>query len=68
MILKNIFKKGGTFGDFPGEPVVKNLPSSAGDAGSIPGCGTEIPHALGQLNYMPQLPSLHDANYGARAL
>ena len=24
-------------GDFPGDPVVKNLPSSAGDAGLIPG-------------------------------
>lgn len=35
------------WGDFPGEPAVKNLPSSARDAGLIPGCGTEIPHALG---------------------
>ena len=31
--------------DFPGGPVVKNLPSSAGDVGSIPGQGTKIPHA-----------------------
>ena len=36
-------------GDFPGGPVVKNLPSNAGDAGSIPGQGTEIPHTAGQL-------------------
>ena len=36
--------------DFPGGPVVKNLPSNAGDAGSIPGQGTEIPHAVGQLS------------------
>ena len=36
--------------DFPGRPVVKNLPSKAGDAGSIPGLGTKIPHAAGQLN------------------
>ena len=50
--------------DFPGGPVVKNLPSNAGDAGSIPGQETKIPHALGQLilrgNYwacMPQLDS-----------
>ena len=50
--------------DFPGGPVVKNPPSSAGDAGSIPGQGTKIPHAAGQLspchNYwacMPQLES-----------
>ena len=35
--------------DFPGGPVVKNPPSSAGDAGSIRGQGTKIPHAVGQL-------------------
>ena len=29
--------------------MVKNLPSGAGDAGSIPGRGTKIPHAAGQL-------------------
>ena len=39
-----------TLGDFSGGPVVKNLPSNAGDAGSIPGRGTKIPHALGQLS------------------
>ena len=32
--------------DFPGGPVVKNLPASAGDMGSIP--AREIPHAAGQ--------------------
>ena len=31
----------------PSGPVVKNLPSNAGDAGSIPGRGTKIPHAAG---------------------
>ena len=36
--------------DFPGGPVVKDPPSSAGDVGSIPGQGTKIPHALGQLS------------------
>ena len=36
--------------DFPGGPVVKKLPSSAGDAGSILGQGTKIPHAAGQLS------------------
>ena len=36
--------------DFPGGPVVKNLPSNAGDPGSIPGWGTKIPHAMGQLS------------------
>ena len=33
---------------FPGGPVVKNLPSNAGDEGSILGRGTKIPHAAGQ--------------------
>ena len=33
----------------PGGPVVKNLPYNAGDAGSIPGQGTKIPRAAGQL-------------------
>ena len=35
---------------FPGGPVVKNPPSYAGDAGSIPGWGTKIPQATGQLS------------------
>ena len=44
--------------DFPGGPVVKNLPSNAGDAGSILGQGTKIPHAEGQLSpCAPQLLS-----------
>ena len=29
--------------------MVKNPPSNAGDVGSIPGWGTKIPHAMGQL-------------------
>ena len=36
--------------DFPGGPVVNNLPYNAGDAGSIPSQGTKIPHAMGQLS------------------
>ena len=44
-----LFKNEGE-GDFPGGPVVENPPSNAGDAGSIPGQGTKIPHALGQLS------------------
>ena len=36
--------------DFPGGPVVKNPSSNAGDTGSIPGQGTKIPHAIGQLS------------------
>ena len=33
--------------DFPGGPLVKYLPFNAGDAGSIPGPGIKIPHAVG---------------------
>ena len=36
--------------DFPGGPVVKNLPSSAGDMGSISDQGTNIPGAAEQLS------------------
>ena len=36
--------------DFPHGPVVKNLSCNAGDTGSIPGWGTKIPHAAGQLS------------------
>ena len=36
--------------DFPGGPVVKNLSFNAGDVGLIPGWGTKIPNALGQLS------------------
>ena len=37
-------------GDFPGGSVVGNPPSNAGAVGSIPGGGTKIPHAAGQLS------------------
>ena len=30
--------------------MVKNSPCNAGDKGSVPGRGTKIPHATGQLN------------------
>ena len=36
--------------DFLDDPVVGNLPSSAGAMGSTPGPETKIPHAEGQLN------------------
>ena len=36
--------------DFPGGPVVKNLPCNARDASSIPGWGTKIPYAMKQLS------------------
>ena len=41
--------------DFPGGRVVENLPCNAGDAGSIPGWRTKIPHVLEQLSLVPQL-------------
>ena len=36
--------------DTSGGPVVKNLPSNAGDVSSIPGQGTKTPHAMVQLS------------------
>ena len=36
--------------DFPGGPVVKNPPSTAGDVGSISDRGTNVPRALWQLS------------------
>ena len=46
--------------DFPGGPVVKNLPSNVGDAGLIPGRGTKIPHAVGQLSLRAPEPVRHN--------
>ena len=39
--------------------MVKNLPSNAGDVGSIPGRETKIPHASGQL--IPQAATTEPA-------
>ena len=36
--------------DFPGGPVVKNLPSSVADVGPIAGGGSKIPQAAEQLS------------------
>ena len=36
--------------DFPGSPVAKNPPSTAGHLSSISGPGAEIPHAAGRLS------------------
>ena len=38
------------FLDFPGGPVAKSPPANPGDMGLIPGPGTKIPHATGQLS------------------
>ena len=45
--------------DLPGSPGVNSLSCHVGDAGSIPGQGTEIPHATGQLNLHAATNSLH---------
>ena len=36
--------------DFPGGPEVKNLPSSTGETGSMPGWGTKFPRSSEQLS------------------
>ena len=41
-------QQGDWLGDFPGGSVVKNLTANAGDIGSIPGLGTEIPCPSGK--------------------
>ena len=65
MEIKAIYRKGKLNSiiqwDFPCGPVVKNPPSNAGDAGSIPGQGTKIPHAVGQLRPAPQRKVAHAA-------
>ena len=45
--------------------MVKNLPSNAGDVGSIPGQGTKIPHAAGQLS--PCTATTEPTRFGAHA-
>ena len=45
------------FGDLPGGPVLKNLPSNGGEEGLIPGWETKIAHAMGQLSWRSQLLS-----------
>ena len=46
--------------NFPGGLVVKNLPSNAGDVSSIPGQGTKISHAMGQLSPHALEPTHHN--------
>ena len=64
MFNKYYFPCRNNFEDFLGGPVVKNLPSNAGDAGSIPGWGTKIPHAAGQLS--PRATTTEPVRSGAR--
>ena len=46
--------------DFPSGPGVKDPPSKAGYTGSIPGWGTKIPHAVGQLRLHTLEPTYHN--------
>ena len=55
-----------SYRDFLSGPVVKNLPSNAGDLGSIPGRGTKIPHAKGQLSPCTTTTELSRLNERAR--
>ena len=50
LLLMQVFNKVTDHGDFLGDLVVKNPPSNAGDVGLIPGWGTKIAHARGQLS------------------
>ena len=61
--IENWIKKSGK--DLPGGPVVKNLPSNAGDAGSIPGQGTKVPHVAGQLSL--RTATTEPSHFGAHA-
>ena len=53
-------------GNFPGGPMVKNLPSSAEDSGSTPDWGTKIPYVMGQLS--PCATTTEHTNSEARGL
>ena len=50
------------FGDFPGDPVVKNPPCNARDTSLIPGVGTNTPHASEQLNPTTTEPACSGAH------
>ena len=41
--------------DFPGGPVVKNLPSITGNMAAIPGWGIKIPHVRGNQAHVESL-------------
>ena len=49
---------------FPGGSVVKNSPSNAGDVGLMPGCGSKIAHAKGQLSLCTAREKLACGNEG----
>ena len=45
-LISKIYKEHTQFRDFPGGPLVKNLPCNAQGTGSIPGQGSKIPTCL----------------------
>ena len=45
--------------DFPGDPVVKNLPSNAEDGSLIPSWGTKIPRCLMAIKLMLHTREAH---------
>ena len=51
---EKFLKKKTAVQDFPGGPVVQNLPCNAGNVGSISGWGTKIPHTVGATKPMCQ--------------
>ena len=51
--------------DFPGGPVVKNPPCNAEDGGLIPGWGTKMPRASGQLS--PCAPTTEPYHHNERS-
>ena len=51
--------------DSTGGPVVKNLPSNAGDVGSIPGQGIKTPHGKGQLGPQATTTNTKPTHFGA---
>ena len=50
-----------TTGDFPGSPVVKTLPSSAGGMRSIPGQGAKMTHIL-----WPKIQRIKQKQYSSK--
>ena len=53
--------------DFPGGPVVKNLPSSVGDVGSITGGGTKILQDAAEAKYINSFKNFPFLSYIIRS-
>ena len=51
---------------FPGGPVIETPPYNAGNRGSIPGRGTEVPPAAGQLTQQVTARELVRHNFAAK--